>query len=175
MNNNLFASLAWMALASLKPREPSRCPYCPTRPDPHWAKWGSYRRWAPGRKEKIRVQCYHCPFAGRWFSLLPEGLLPYRYRTTAWTLKTLDALVVQEIPVSRWSRLKKIARTTLRRVKASFERAVGLLRLPGHEGRLSPAEFLRTLARRGVQAVQDLFTGWKELEPKHSIVGLYAR
>lgn len=175
MARSLFASADWTALGSLDPREPSCCPYCPDRPGPHWTKSGSYHRWAQGRKERIRVQCYYCPFADRWFSLLPVGLLPYRYRTAAWTLQTLEAIVIQEIPVSRWARLKDVARTTIRRIKADFERAALRLRLPDTEGRLYSSEFLTALARRGAHAVQELFVAWKELEPKHSILGVYAR
>lgn len=175
MTRALFASADWAALASLKPREPSRCPYCPGRFDLHWTKSGFYHRWGQGRKERIRVQCYHCPFVDRWFSLLPDGLLPYRFRTAAWTLKTLEAVIVQEMPVSRWARLKEVARTTVRRIKADFERTIRLLRLPGHEGRLSPIDFLQALAQRSVHASQELFVDWKEQEPKHSILGVYAR
>jgi hypothetical protein len=175
MTRALFASADWTALATHNPREHSRCPYCPGRFDVHWTKSGFYHRWGQGRKERIRVQCYHCPFVDRWFSLLPDGLLPYRFRTAAWTLKTLEAIIVQEIPVSRWARLKAIARTTVRRVKADFERMVLLLRLPGQEGRLSPVDFLQALARQSVHAVQEIFVGWNELEPKQSILGIYAR
>jgi transposase-like protein len=171
----LFATAEWMCLAALKPRDPSRCPYCPSRDEVHWTKDGSYRRWAPGRREKIRVQCYYCPQAKRWFSLLPDGLLPHRYRTAAWTLRALDAMVVEEMPVSRLAELRNVARSTLRRIKAAFFRAVTLLRLPGREGRWGPSDFLKDLAQQGAQAVASLFTDWKELEPKHSVLGLYAR
>lgn len=175
MSRALFASAVWIALATLKPREPSRCPYCPDRPQKHWVKWGSYRRWAPGRHQKLRVQCYRCPFARRWFSLLPDGLLPYRYHTATRTLGLLDAMIVREAPVSRLARLRRVAASTLRWIKAAFLRARQVLRLPDHEGQLSPGDFLRRLAGMGVEAVRALFMAWKEGEPKHSILGLYAR
>ena len=53
--------------------------------------------------------------------------------------------------------------------------AIQILRLADHQGRSTAVQFLRDLARRGAEAVVSLFIGWKELEPKHSILGIYAR
>ena len=49
------------------------------------------------------------------------------------------------------------------------------LRLPGHAAALGPAPFLRALREMTLGALALLFAGWKELEPKHSVVGIYAR
>lgn len=101
--------------------------------------------------------------------------MPYRYRTAAQTLRLLEAMIVRNEPVDRLARLTKIAQTSLRRMKTAFVRASGLLRLPDFPGRLTPGSFLERLAAQGAEAVRELFAGWKQLEPKHSILGLYAR
>jgi hypothetical protein len=171
----LVASLWRGALRSLEMPKPSRCPYCPDRPEPHWIAWAFYSRWAQGRREKIDVPRHRCRFTGRTFSLLPDGLLPYHYHRTAVMLRTLRALFVEGIPLSRWARLRRLARTTVRHLRAEFEAVVGHLRLPGQEGALGAKAFLRRLLRFGMGRVAQIFRDWKEREPKHSIVGLHAR
>ena len=63
----------------------------------------------------------------------------------------------------------------LRSLAKSFVGAVCHLRLPGQEGVLSPAQFLIRLLCFEPSEIAQLFRGWKELEPKHSVVGIYAR
>jgi len=162
-------------LKSLEMPEPSRCPYCPDHPEPHWIDWGSYPRWAQGRREKIDVPRHQCRYALRTFSLLPDGLLPYHYHRTAVMLRTLRALFVERIPLSRWARLRHYCRSTVRHLAERFKETVGRLRLPGEEGALGPKSFLERLFRFGTDSVVRIFRDWKELEPKHSVVGLYAR
>lgn len=171
----LLASLWRGTLRSMEMPEPYRCPYCPDRPEPHWIAWASYSRWAQGRRGKVDVPRRRCRFTGHTFSLLPDGLLPYHYHRTAIILRTLRALFVEEIPLARWARLRRLARTTVRHLREEFEEAVGKLRLPGQEGALGPKTFLGRLFRFGIDRVAEIFRGWKELEPKHSVVGLYAR
>lgn len=170
-----IASLLGAVLRSLDLREPSRCPYCPDRPEPHWIGWGSYRRYAEGRDRKIDVDRHQCPYAGRTFSLLPDGLLPYHHARTATILRHLLALFVKERPLSAWARLKGVARSTLRGLKARVASVLAKLRLPDQEGSFAPAEFLARLAALGAGRVAEIFRVWKEFEPKHSIVGCYAR
>lgn len=172
---SLIASLWRSALRSLEMPEPSRCPYCPDRPEPHWIDWGCYSRWAQGRRRKIDVPRHQCRFVERTFSILPDGLLPYHYHRTAVILRTLRALFIEGIAVSRWARLQRLCRTTVRHLKAGFEQVVGRLRLPGQEGALGPRAFLARLLRFGVSRIARIFRGWKEEEPKHSVVGLYPR
>ena len=172
---HVVASLWRGALRSLEMPKPSRCPYCPDRPEPHWIAWASYSRWAKGRRKRIDVPRYRCRFTLRTFSLLPDGLLPYHYYRTAVLLRTLRALFIEGIAVARWARLKHLARTTVRHLKEKFEQAVGRLRLPGQEGALEPRAFLARLLSFGPDSIARIFRDWKELEPKHSIVGLYAR
>jgi len=171
----LVASLWRGALRSLEMPEPSRCPYCPDRPEPHWIDWGTYSRWAQGRHEKIDVPRHQCKFVKRTFSLLPDGLLPYHYPRTAVLLRTLQALFIDGIPLARWAKLRGLCRTTVRHLSAEFEEVVGRLRLPGQEGALGPKAFLTRLFDFGVNRIAEIFRGWKELEPKHSVVGLHAR
>jgi hypothetical protein len=157
------------------PCAPSRCPYCPDRPERHWIKWSFYGRYAEGAAEKIRVQRYRCNFTRRTFSLLPDGLLPYHHAQAAGILADLHALFVEERATSTWARRKDAARTTLRRLKARAAMMLLRLRLPGQEGALAPAAFLERLITLGVDRIAAIFRAWKELEPKHSIVGFYAR
>ncbi len=171
----LVASLWRGALRSLEMPEPSRCPYCPDRPEPHWIAWASYSRWAQGRRVKIDVPRHQCRFVKRTFSLLPDGLLPYHYPRTAVMLRTLHALFVDEIPLARWARLKRLARTTVRHLCEKFEEVVARLRLPGQEGALGAKAFLARLFRFATDGIARIFRAWKELEPKQSVVGLYAR
>lgn len=171
----LIASLCRGALRSLEMPEPLHCPYCPDRPEPHWISWASYSRWAQGRRQKIDVPRHRCRYVGRTFSLLPDGLLPYHFHRTAAMLRTLQALFIEEIPLARWARLKRLACTTVRHLREKFEDAVGRLRLPGQEGALGPKAFLVRLFPLGANRIGEIFRGWKEMEPKHSVVGLYAR
>jgi hypothetical protein len=170
-----IASLWIGVLRSLGMPEPTRCPYCPDRPERHWIHWGFYSRWAQGRRQKLDVPRHQCRFTERTFSVLPEGLHPYHYHRTALILRTLGALFIDGIPLSRWARLRRLCRTTVRHLKEKFEEAVGRLRLPGQEGALGPKAFLARLFRFGAEPVAAIFREWKELEPKHSVVGLYAR
>jgi len=171
----LVASLWRGVLRSLEMPEPTCCPYCPDRPEPHWISWGSYPRWAQGRRQRVGVPRHQCRFVERTFSVLPDGLLPYHYHRTAVILRTLRAIYIEEIPLSRWARLRRLARTTVRHLRERFEDAVRRLRLPDHEGALGPKAFLVRLFQFGANRIAQVFRGWKELEPKHSIVGLYAR
>jgi hypothetical protein len=106
---------------------------------------------------------------------LPDGLLPYHYHRTAVMLRTLQALFIEEIPLARWAKLKHIARTTVRHLREEFEDSVGRLRLPGQVGALGPKAFLTRLLELGADGIARIFRDWKEREPKHSVVGLYAR
>jgi hypothetical protein len=49
------------------------------------------------------------------------------------------------------------------------------LRLPPREGALSAAAFLEIVKEEAAATVIECFRAWKEREPKHSIVGIYAR
>jgi hypothetical protein len=171
----LLASLWCTALGSLDPVEPSCCPYCSDRPARHWTKWAFYSRYAQNASEKIDVQRYRCRFAKRTFSLLPDGLLPYHYARTASILADLHAMFVEHHPTSTWARLKGAARTTLRRLKAGAALVLARLRLPGHDGALAPDAFVKHLLAFGVEKIAAIFRAWKQLEPKHSIVGFYPR
>lgn len=128
-----------------------------------------------GCRRKIPVQRYRCHFTGRTFSLLPDGLLPYHYLRALRILRELCAIFVDGQGVSTRARWTGIARTTLRHLACGFLRAVRSLRLPGHPGALAPKAFLTRLVALGPCAVRRLFRAWKEIEPKHSIVGIYAR
>jgi hypothetical protein len=173
--SHVTASLWSTVLASLSLTPPTRCPYCPDRIERHWIAWGSYERYAQDKRERIHVPRHSCTFARRTFSLLPDGLLPYHYLRTAEILSRLAALFLDEVPPSRWARLHGAARTGVRRLKSAFAQVVTKLRLPGQEGALAPAAFLRRLLAVAAGGIADIFRGWKEVEPKHSIVGIYAR
>jgi hypothetical protein len=123
----------------------------------------------------VAIPRYRCKLTRRTFSLLPDGLLPYCGERTGRVLGWLYALCVQKAALSTLSRTVGVARGTLRHLKARFVPTAQLLRLPEHEGALSPAAFMKSLAREGAAAVVALFRRWKECEPKHSIVGIYAR
>jgi len=170
-----IASLLGTLLTSLAAPDPTRCPYCPDRPKPHWISWGCYQRYAEGRSRKIDVDRRRCRFVGRTFSLLPDGLLAYHHARTATILRHLLALFVNERPLSAWARLQGVARSTLRGLRARVARVLAKLRLPDQEGALPPAAFLTRLLGLGADRVAEIFRAWKELEPKHSIVGFYAR
>ena len=178
---SVAASLSSTALSSIAPVEPSRCPYCPDRAECHWTKWGTYSRYAqaaPGSPDppaKIDVQRWWCKFVRRTFSLLADGLLPYHDARTCVLLEHAHALFVEESGSSTRARLTATARTTVRRLKASVAAVVARLRLPGHEGSLAPKAFFTQLLALGADAIVSLFRAWKEIEPKHSIVGFFPR
>lgn len=166
------------SLRSMDRAVPSRCPYCPAEAPPHWSRWGSYKRYAGDRTDpgkRVAVRRYWCKIKQRTFSLPPDGLLPYCGDRTDTVLSWLHALCVEKVGVNTLSRAERVARGTLRHLKARFLRAVPVLRLPEHEGAMSSSAFLERLRRKGAAAVVALFRCWKECEPKHSIVGIYAR
>lgn len=171
----LMASLCSTVLGSLAPCAPSRCPYCPDRSARHWIKWSFYSRYAEGKRERIEVQRYFCKFVGRTFSLLPDGLLPYEYQRTATILRHLRAIFLEGEPVSTRARRSDISRTTLSRHAALFAAAIRNLRLPRQEGALAAAPFLERLLGLAAERIAEIFRTWKELEPKHSILGFYRR
>ena len=171
----LLARLWCTALGSLAPCDPSGCPYCPDREGRHWIKWGFYSRYAQDSSERIDVQRYRCKFTERTFSLLPDGLLPYHFLRTAVIFAHVHAMFVESQATSTWARVTNSARTTMRGLKARAASILMRLRLPGQEGALAPAAFLERLLALGVEKVATVFRMWKELEPKHSIVGFYAR
>jgi hypothetical protein len=169
------ASLWKRVLGSLEMPEPTRCPYCPDRPEPHWISWASYPRWAQGKRERIDVPRKRCRIVHRTFSLLPDGLLPYHYHRASVQLRALGDLFVDGVPLSRCARLRRLARSTVQVLRARFAETVGVLRLPGQEGGLEPKPFLSRLFRFGANRIAEIFRDWKEMEPKHSIVGCYTR
>ena len=172
----LFAS---DALRQLGPCPvPSRCPYCPVDTPPHWIGWGCYERYAgdpehPSRK--VAVPRYQCKIKLRTFSLLPHALLPYCSIDTGLVLAWLHALSIEHTPASRLARRARVARGTLRCLKARFLRALPHLRLPRRQAALPCAAFLVALAKLEATAIVSLFQGWKEGEPKHSVVGIHSR
>ncbi len=173
--SSAFASLWHTALGSLAPCEPSRCPYCPDNPIPHWIGWGSYQRRAQGRREKVDVGRQRCRVRGRTFSLLADGLLPYQYLRAAEILKRLWMLFVEGVATSTYARQEQIPRSNLRRLASDFSESVPRLRLPKQEGSLGPVAFLKRLLSFGADRIAQIFRGWKELEPKHTILGFYRR
>lgn len=178
MSIAVFASLAFSTLGPRAWREPSRCPYCPIDASPHWTSWGSYSRYAgdpddPSKRVAI-PRCW-CKLVGRTFSLPPDSLLPYCGIRTGTVLGRLHALFVRNVALNTLARRLCAARGTLRGLKARFLRVLPKLRLPRHEGALGPAAFLEVLAQMPPSAVADLFRGWKEREPKHSILGVHLR
>ena len=166
------------SLQSMDRAVPSRCPYCPADALAHWSGWGSYERYAGDRKDpgkRVAVPRYWCKIKQRTFSLPPDGLLPYCGERTDAVLSWLHALCVEKVALNTLSRTERVARGTLRHLKARFLHTVPVLRLSEYEGALSAAAFLEGLARKAPATVVALFRTWKEREPKHSIVGIYAR
>jgi hypothetical protein len=90
-------------------------------------------------------------------------------------LSLLYALFIQEVALSTLARTRCVARGALRSLKARFQRVVSVLRLPDSEGALHAASFLDALSGKEPSSLMDLFRSWKEGEPKHSVVGIYAR
>ena len=157
---------------------PSRCPYCAADVAPHWIGWGTYQRYAGDREQpsrKVAVRRYRCKIHLRTFSLLPHALLPYRSVCTGLILEWLHALYVTGVPLSRLARQAGVARGTLRSLRAGFLRALPPLRLPHEDGRQAATPFLAGLAALPPSTVVPLFQGWKELEPKQSVVGIHSR
>ncbi|GEM_PF-6197160 len=87
------------------PCPPSRCPYCPDRPQPNWIHWGSYERYVERRRDRIDVDRHRCRFTRRTFSLLPDGLLPYHHLRSSTILRRLWQIVVDEAQTSPLARL----------------------------------------------------------------------
>jgi len=172
----IHALLASPILSLLVPaswRAPLRCPYCAAGMDCS-IKWAFYERFAHGAS-RIRVQRYFCRIARRTFSLPPDALLPYHNPATATILGWLTEIFVNGTGVATVARMSGVARSTVRGIRAGFEKAAAVLRLPGHEGAIDAAAFLKHLTALGPDGVAALFATWKELEPKHSIVGVYPR
>jgi hypothetical protein len=170
-----IASLWRTALSSLAPREPTRCPYCPERSEPHWICWGCYWRYVERRQGKIDVGRHRCRFKKRTFSLLPDGLLPHHYARTATILYHLWKLFVEGVRATLLAHLRHVARTTVRRIRDRAASILKRLRLPGKEGALTPGDFLTRLLALGAEVIAQIFRDWKELQPKHSVVGFYRR
>lgn len=124
---------------------------------------------------RIKVPRYLCRLTRRTFSLLPDALLPYHHPTTATILGWLTEIFVKGSGVATVARMTGVARGTVRGIRTRFEKAAAVLRLPDHEGALGPAAFLEHLTAFGPDGVAALFATWKELEPKHSIVGVHPR
>ena len=175
MKHAPFASDSFQSIGCVLP---TRCPYCPVDAPPHRTRWGSYQRYSGDRKDpnrKVSVRRYRCKIKRRTFSLLPDGLLPYCGERTGFVLMCLHALFVQKEALSTLSRRASVARGTLRHLRARFLRVASVLRLPEREGAFDAAGFLEVLADTAAATVVFLFRGWKEREPKHSVVGIYAR
>lgn len=157
---------------------PTRCPYCPPDAPAHWTHEGSYTRYAgdldePSRREA--VPRYKCKIVGRTFSIPPAVLLPYCGTRVGFVLRWLQMMLIEGRGVNTVARDFGVARGRLRGIKARFLRMRLKLRLPGQEGCLDAAGLLARLASMGAAAILDLFHSWKELEPKLSILGVYAR
>lgn len=177
MSLAVFAA-AFSTLGPRAWREPSRCPYCPADASAHWIAWGSYRRYAgdpddPSRR--VAIPRRRCKIVKRTFALPPDSLLPYCGVRTGAVLERLHALFVRNVALNTMARRLHSARGTLRGLRARFLRVLPKLRLPHHEGAFGPAAFLEVLARMPPSAVADVFRDWKELEPKHSILGVHLR
>lgn len=167
-----------LLLALLASPPPARCPYCPADAPKHWTRDGSYSRYAgdpddPSRREA--VPRYECKIRGRTFSVPPDVLLPYCTTRVGFILRWLQAMLVEGQGVNTLARRFGVARGTLRGIKARFLSTQRNLRLPGQEGCLDAASCLMRLASMGASAILELFRSWKELEPKLSVLGIYAR
>lgn len=174
--NNFFASLAASRFSKpdLAAPVPTCCPYCPNSTCCHWTKHASYERFGVG-SERIDVPRWWCKIVCRSFSLLPDALLPYQQRTTATILACLADGLLAEHGATATARTFSIPLITVRRIRSKFRKAVKILRLPGHAGALDPAAFLRSLFALGLDAIAELLAKWKQLEPKHSLVGMHPR
>lgn len=122
------------------------------------------------------MQRYRCKIEKRrTFSLLPDCLLPYHGFRVGDILRWLYAMLVKRIGASTLALQVSRPRKTLADLKNKFLGVLNRLRLPGRAGALDPPEFVKSLARITGDAVAGLFRGWKEQEPKHSVVGIYPR
>lgn len=178
MSRAAFSSVAFSTLGPRAWRDPSRCPYCPINAPPHWTCWGSYSRYAgdpDDPSKRVDIPRRRCKIVVRTFSLPPDALLPYSGIRTGAVLQRLHALFVRKVALNALARRVQVVRGTLRGLKARFLHTLPKLRLPRREGVFLPAPFLAALADMKPAAVADLFRGWKEREPKHSIVGIYLR
>ena len=101
--------------------------------------------------------------------------MPYRCVRTGLILAWLHALFVEGVPLSRLAHQVRVARGTLRGLRAGFLRAVPHLRLPRQRAARPPVSFLEALAQLPPAAVVPLFQAWKETEPKHGVVGIHSR
>ena len=176
MKRAAFASDLVLKLVAVCPQP--TCPYCGADAPAHWTGHGSYTRYAGDPEEPSRrtdVARYKCGISGRTFSLLPDALLPYCGTRTGFVLQWLQALLVDGVGVNTLARRAGVTRGRLRYLRARFLRVLPKLRLPWHEGCLCAAGLLEALAQAGAAAVADLFRGWKQQEPKLSIVGIYQR
>lgn len=166
---------------------PSRCPYCAADTPLHWIRWGRYRRYAGDADDlsrKVAVTRYRCKHKRRTFSLLPDALLPHCSMRAPVVLSSMEALFIGHVALGALARRASMPRGTLRQLKRRYLHTVRLLRLPSREGALAPGAFLEALLGGGAgragpeeipPSVVDLFRTWKECEPKHSVVGIYAR
>ena len=167
------------ALRQLVPSPaPERCPYCPPETPRHWIGWGHYKRYAGDPEhasQKVAVPRWRCKIVVRTFSLLPDALLPYCSVRASLVLEWLAALHVEDTPLCSLARGVHVARGTLRSLSARFRRALPHLRLPRCPAALAAGPFFQVLAKLEPAAVVALFRTWKELEPKHSLVGIHQR
>lgn len=157
---------------------PDRCPYCPAYVPLHWRFWGSYTRYAGDPDEpsrRIAICRYRCSIVRRTFSLPPDSLLPYCRTRSVFILQWLHAMLIEGVAVNTLARNVGVTRGLLLGLRARCLRTLPKLRLPWHEGALDAARFLTMLAKAEAADVADLFKGWKQCEPKLSIVGIYAR
>jgi hypothetical protein len=157
--------------------KPICCPYCPAEFPLHWTHSGSYTRYAGDLDDpckRVAVPRYWCPIAGRTFSLPPDSLLPFCRSNAGLVLQWLHALLIEGVAVNTLARKAGVTRGLLRDLKARCLRTLPKLRLPWHEGALNAARFLTMLVQPAT-AVAELFRGWKQCEPKLSIVGIYSR
>jgi hypothetical protein len=168
------ASISLSMLIRESFRAITRSPYGPEKTLVMIIKHGFYWRYGP-MGERERVQRHKDKRTGRTFSLLPDALLPYHQPSTATILGWLMEIFLKGSGAATVARTTGAARSTVRRIRKKFEEAVKILRLPGHEGALAPAAFLEELGALGPDGVAALFATWKELEPKHSVVGVYPR
>lgn len=161
---------------------PSRCPYCTADAPRRWIRRGSYERYAgdlDDSNRRISVPRYRCKLTERTFSLLPDELLPYCGLRTPVVLSSLRALYLEHRSLNELARSLALPRATVRHLKARFLRTLPLLRLPPREGALGAEAFLEAVTSeapgRPAPSIAELLRTWKEREPKHSVVGIYAR
>ena len=178
MKGTLFASVVLATLKKAAWPVPSCCPYCPGSGVKHWICWGFYKRYAVDGVDtcrRVAIQRFFCKLTSRTFSLLPDSLLPYHTWRTSDLLRRLYALCVERTACNTLARREGVGRATLQQLKRRFLLVVPRLRLPRCEVSLTPAAFLTALAALPLSDLAALFRGWKELQPKLSLVGIYPR